>query len=428
MEKDSSIKENQTMKTLFIMLFVFLTLQSYSQSKTKYLENNRSDLTSSEFDFPQKDFKIIGFGAYHGSAKTEQTEHALLKSLTKNGTIKYYMPETDFSIGHYFNQYLKTGDTLLLKDLVEHYGIRVPQEQSIETYKKWKEIKNLNDSLSKDKMLTVVGIDMIVSYKYTSKHLLEIIDFKLSQQESLNKVVNMVETDTTDFSPYYDSFSKNVLKNFVSDYEKSPSKFEKYINDKYTFDHIISNLKLSFDESSNRETVIFNNYNNLTSFYKFDLNPQFLRFGFFHIEKEREGNDLPFFAMLIENKIFKRNEVLSVIGYLTESRVLWDIIYDDDGNYKTYTTEGGYGIGDYEKEYFRGIENLKKTKISDITLFRLNMKNSSYNDEKPDLIEIIMTDEESNSEKVKGKSTSDFLDYAVLMSNSKANTPIQEME
>ena len=108
MEKDSSIKENQTMKTLFIMLFAFLTLQSYSQSKTKYLENNRSDLTSSEFDFPQKDFKIIGFGAYHGSAKTEQTEHALLKSLTKDGTIKYYMPETDFSIGHYFNQYLKT--------------------------------------------------------------------------------------------------------------------------------------------------------------------------------------------------------------------------------------------------------------------------------------------------------------------------------
>jgi len=416
------------MKKFLIILLAFVTLQSYAQSKIKYLQNNRFDLTSADFDFPQKDFKIIGFGAYHGSAKTEQTEHELLKSLTKNGTIKYYMPETDFSIGHYFNKYLQTGDTLLLKDLVEQYGIRVPQEKSIETYKKWKGIKSLNDSLPKDKRLTVIGIDEIVSYKYTSKHLLELIDFKSNHEESLKKVVNMVKTDTTDFSPYYDSFSKGVLKNFVSDYEKNPSKFENDINDKFLFDHIIKNLKLTFDDSSSREQMIFNNYKHLASLYKFDHNPQFLRFGFFHLEKEREGNDLPFFAMLIENKIYKRNEILSVIGYLTESRVLWDIIYDDNGDYKSFTTKGGYGIGDYEKEYFRGIENLKKTKISDITLFRLNKKNTPYNDRIPDLIEIIMTDEKSNGEKVKGKSTTDFMDYAVLISNSKASTPIQEMK
>ncbi|MFA5298040.1 MAG: hypothetical protein WC389_07510 [Lutibacter sp.] len=416
------------MKKTLILLLAFVTFHSYAQNKIEYLEKNRFDLTSSDFDFPQKDFKIIGFGAYHGSAKTEQTEHALLKSLTKNGTIKYYLPETDFSIGHYFNRYLKTGDTLLLKDLVEHYGIRVPQEKSIETYKKWKEIKNLNDSLPKDKNLTVVGIDKLVSYKYTSKHLMEIIDFKTNQEESLRKVVNMVKTDTTDFSPYYNSYSKGVLKNFVSDYEKEPSKFENDINNKFAFDHILNNLKLSFDDSSNRETVIFNNYTHLASLYKFDQNPQFIRLGFFHLEKEREGNNLPFFAMLIENKIYKRNEILSVIGYLTKSQVLWDAVYDDDGSYKSFTTEGDYGIGDYEKEYFRGIENLKKSKISDITLFRLNKENTPYNDGIPDLIEIIMTDEKSNGEQVKEKSTTDFLDYAVLISNSKANTPIQEME
>ena len=39
-----------------------------------------------------------------------------------------------------------------------------------------------------------------------------------------------------------------------------------------------------------------------------------------------------------------------------------------------------------------------------------------------------MQDEESNGEQVKGKSTIDFMDYAVLISNSKAHTPIEEME
>ncbi|MEA5062120.1 MAG: hypothetical protein VB074_12320 [Proteiniphilum sp.] len=71
---------------------------------------------------------------------------------------------------------------------------------------------------------------------------------------------------------------------------------------------------------------------------------------------------------------------------------------------------------------------MKKNKISDITLFRLNGKNTPYNDGNPNLIEVIMTDEKSNGDLVKGKSTTDFLDYAVLISNSKANRPIQEMK
>ncbi len=415
------------MKNIFTILLILLSLQTYSQTKLRYLENNRLDVTSSEFDFPQKEFKIMGFGAYHGSAKTEQTEHALLKSLTKDGTIKYYLPETDFSIAHYFNQYLKTGDSILLKDLVQHYGLRVPQEQSIETYKKWQGIKNLNDKLSSDNKLTVVGIDYMVSYKYASLHLLEIIDLRKNKEKSLIEVSNMVKIDTTDYSPYYDSYSKSILKNFVAEYEKNPSRFNNIIRDQFIFQHLIKNLKITFDEASSRENVIYENYMDLSNKYDFSNNPQFLRYGFGHLEKEREGNSPSFFTMLIENKIYLRTEVLSVIGYLTISEVLWDLIYDENGDYESFTTETGFGIGDYEKKYFRGIELLKESKISDITLFRLNTKKTPYNDGIPDLIEVIMTDEKSNGEQVKGKSTTDFLDYAILISNSKANTPIQEM-
>jgi len=419
------------MKKTFAFLLAFVILQSCTQTKTDYLEKNRFDLTSSEFDFPQKDFKIIGFGAYHGSAKTEQTEYNLLKSLTKDGTIKYYLPETDFSIGHFFNQYLKTGDTLLLKDLVNHYGTRVPQEKSIETYEKWKAIKKINDKLSKKSKLTVVGIDLLVTYKYTSKHLLKIINFKQNQEKSLQELVNMVKLDTTDFSPNYNSYSKRILRNFVEDYEKNPKEFEKSINDKFIFDHIIQNLKYTFedfDNSSKREGIIYDNYIFLNTLYDFEQKPQFVRFGFFHIEKQREGNNPSFFTRLIENNIYQREKIISVIGYLTDSRVLWDIVSDDNKKYKTYTTEGGFGIGDYDKEYFLGIENLKKTKISDITLFRLNGKNTLYSDGIPDLMEIVMEDNKSNGEQVKGKSTTEFLDYAVLISNSKASIPIEEMK
>ena len=416
------------MKNTLMLFGILIFLQACSLSKEEYLENNRFDLTSTDFNFPEKDFKIIGFGAYHGSAKTERAEYHLIKSLAESGTVKYYLPETDFSIGHYFNKYLETGDTLLLKDLVYHYGIRVPQDRTIETYNKWKEIKELNDQLPEKNKLTVVGVDLMVSYKYSCKHLMEIADFTQIEDDSFRQVVNMVESDTTDFSPYYDSYSKKVLKDFVTDYEKRPEDFDQYISDPFSFKHIVDNLKQTFMVfSAEREKRIYKNYTALSDLYDFENNPQFFRYGFFHIEKEREGGNPSFFTMLLENNVYNKEEVLSTIGYLTKSRVLWERVYED-GEYKSYKTEGGYGIGDYEKEYFLGIENLKKTRMSDITLFRLNQQSTPYNDGNPDLIEVVMQDSESNGELVKGKSTTDFIDYAILISDSKASIPIEEMK
>ncbi|RRQ47899.1 hypothetical protein DZC72_16225 [Maribacter algicola] len=419
------------MKHSILVLFTLLSLIGFSQTKLEYLQNNRFDLTKSGFDFPQKKFQLMGFGAYHGSQKTETTEIALIESLTKDGTIKYYLPETDFSIAHYFNEYLKTGDTLLLKELVEHYGSRVPQDKSIATYTKWKNLKTLNDGLSEKNKLTVVGVDLLVSYKYTAKHVLELIDRKEHDRKSVKDLAKMVENDTVNFFPYSASFSKSVLENFVEDYENHSTEFEISIEDKFAFAHIIKNLKetfVDFDNPLKRERLMYENYVALRKHYQFEKKPQFARFGFFHLEKQWEGKNPSFFVQLIENGIIDRDKIISVIGYLTESRVLWGRVFDDNGNYKDYNTEGGYGIGDYENEYFLGIDNLKESKVSDITLFRLNQAQTPYSDGIPDLMEIVMTDEKSNGELVKGKSTTEYLDYAVLISNSEASIPIEEMD
>jgi len=135
----------------------------------------------------------------------------------------------------------------------------------------------------------------------------------------------------------------------------------------------------------------------------------------------------PFFTRLIEQNIYERNNVITVIGYLTKSEVLWDKTYDKQGNYQSFTTEKGYGIGDYWKEYFKGIKNLKRTKLSDITLFRLNNEKSPYNNG-TDLKEIKLFLKKSNGKVLKGKATTDFIDYAVLISNSKNQVPIEEMK
>ncbi len=417
------------MKPALTAIALLVVVQLSAQSKKAYLKENRYDLLAKELDFPQTDFKILGFGAYHGSAKTEEAELRLIQALTTKGAISYYLPETDFAIAHYFNSYLSTGDTVLLRDLVLHYGVRVPQDKTVETYEKWKALKQLNDQLPTDSKLTVLGIDMLVTYKYTCKLLLELIDQRAVNSPALDQVADMLAADTTDYSPYYDSDSKAIMRAFVVAYEADPAHFNESISNQFIFNHLISNLKVTFEVfSTKREQTIYNNYLGLSEQYHFETSPQFLRFGFFHLEKEREGKqgNASFFTMLVENGIYPREKVIAVIGYLTKSRVLWDVEYDDDNQYKSHTTEGGFGIGDYKKEYFLGIDHLKKTKTSDLTLFKLNSAATPYANEVPDLIEVVMEDEASNGDAVRGTSTTDYIDYALLISHSKASTPIEK--
>lgn len=415
------------MRFKILILLVVFTQLVFSQSKNEYLKNNRFDLLNSNFEFPQSNFKIIGFGAYHGSQETENAEKILLEKLIKKNKIKYYLPETDFGIAYFLNQYLKSGDTILLKDLVKHYGNRVPQEKTIETYYKWKNIKKINDSQLEKNKIEVIGIDLIVTYKYTSKLLIELFQTEKGKYKSYDNLVEMVKIDTTDYSPNYDSYSKNILKTFAADYENDKPFFQSISKNQKITDYLMENINLTF-KKRDREKTIYDNYLYLNQLYEFKSNPQFVRMGFFHIEKDRENNNPSFFTRLIENNIYKKEEVISIAGFLTKSRVLWDLKYDKNKNYIGYTTEGGYGIGDYWKEYFKGINKLKNNRLSNLTLYYLNNENSPYKKNQTDLMEIKLFLKKSNKNHLQGKTTTDYFDYALLISNSQANKPIEELD
>jgi len=78
------------MRIKTLVLFIISIQLAFSQSKTEYLKNNRFDLLNPNFEFPQSNFKIIGFGAYHGSQETDNAENILLEKLLQNKKIQYY--------------------------------------------------------------------------------------------------------------------------------------------------------------------------------------------------------------------------------------------------------------------------------------------------------------------------------------------------
>lgn len=370
------------MQKLIVFLFLLISYLGYAQVKVDYLKNNRYDLNDSQFSFPEKDFNIIGFGAYHGSVKTEAVELELLRALTKQGSIKYYMPETDFSTAHYFNTYLETGDKALLKDVVMHGTEMTPQDRTVETFEKWEALKRMNDALAEGDKLTVIGIDIIANYTYTLKHLASLIEDESQTHEAVSQLRIAAKSDTLNMSSMMDSDGKKVLRALLKDYEANEDMYVSMVQDMASFCHILDNVKITLNDfRGKREGTIFNNYMAMGTFYDLENKAPFVRLGFFHLEKEREGDGhASFFTRLIEQNVYKRDKVISIIGFLTKSEVLWNVNYDENDNYVGVDIEGGFGIGDYEKEYFRGIKHLKATKVSDKTLFKLNSSGTPYND------------------------------------------------
>jgi hypothetical protein len=299
----------------------------------------------------------------------------------------------------------------------------VSQEGTIETFNHWKNIRELN--LKFPNKFQIIGCDVVNEYRFPIKHILYLtkdID-SWDEREKLKKLSLQVELD---FSIWNKEVNP-IVKSFVQDYLANKEKYIELINNIEVFDFVIENINRNFEKNREREKIIFENYMFLYKNLNLSDKKQFAKYGYGHIIKEREVDYPSFFARLHENNVYERKKVITVMGYLTKSKVLWDKKYDKNGDYKNYTTKAGYGISDYWKEYFKGIKFLKKSKLSDLTMFKLNGENSPYSNE-ADLIEIKMFFKDYNTSKLKGKNTLQFIDYAILISDSKEQVPIEEMK
>lgn len=413
------------MRNIFTVILLAITLTISAQSKIDYLKNNRFDMLSSGFQFPQENFKVIGFGALHGSSKTYKAELLLIKSFKSKGLIDYYIPETNFSQAFFFEKFLKTGDDELLKKLVLAFETIVSQEGSIDTYNHWKKLKKINDSLPKNKKIKVLGFDLINEYQFPIRHILDLTK-NIKNWKAKENLKDLLTHNALNLSPG-DSITESCLKEFIENYRQNEKKFIDEISNIESFEHILRNIEFNFEKKREREKIIYLNFVELSKRYSLKNKTLFLKYGYSHLLKFREGNYPSFFTRLIENGNYSQDEVITVMGYLTKSQVLWDKIYDDKENYKRYTIEKGYGISDYWKEYFKGIRKLKRTKLSDLTLYRISSENSPYN-RNTDLVELKILFKDYNTSILKGKNTAQFIDYAILIYNSIEQMPIEELK
>lgn len=411
------------MPTIRFFIVLMCSLTVYSQNKAAYLVQHRYNVESPEFVFPQTDFTLLGFGAYHGSAKTYAAEFQLLKSLKAQNALDVYIPEVNFSQAYYFQHYLETGDEDLLKELVYSFQSIVQQEGTIETFQHWQNLRQLYLQYPENP-IQIIGCDLIVDYHFPVKQLLALSQnctnwaIRQELQQQVTAAVTAKERQAE---------IKRLLTELLADYQNHTNRYAPDLTDRFSFEHLLTNIQYSLAPKSEREPHIVENYLRLKAHYQLQNKKQFAKYGFFHVQKTAERNYPSFFTRLIEQNVYTKAQVITVMGYLTQSEVLWDKLYNDQQHYSGYTTEKGFGIGDYWKEYFKGIRRLKKAALSDLTLFHLNAENSPYH-QGTDLVEVKLFLKASNGKALKGKATTDFIDYALLIRHSAPQIPLEELE
>ncbi len=410
-----------------IAIYLFTTIFLLSAQKQDVAAMG-SNLASDDFQLPFNSFKIIGFGALHGAANTETTELYLLKKLIQKNQLDVYFPETDFATAYYFQTFLRTGDTVLLKELVSAYGTRIPQESSLEIYQKWKQLRLLLHG----KPMLVLGVDQIANYKFSVKLLHELYIPK-SPWVELDSLNLLLRNNNTIWLAFYNSSTQAQLIRFVNTYNKNKPLYQTSIRDTFLFQHMINNIQFSFN-ADKREQRMYNNYLVLHKQYNLSQTKQFFRMGVFHIMKSRINNNASFFCKLLENGIYKKEDLISIQGYLNKSRVLWETKYKSfykPDTYEGHETKGRFGYSDHLIEHFKGIRKLKRLKVSDYTFYNLKSDISSveYNKlGKLNLIKIKSFFHRVYWKPDEKKSTLDYIDYAILISHSKANIPIEELK
>ena len=155
------------MKTLFLLLLALpLTIKAQDF-------NAHSSLVF--LDSKLNDYKVVLSGESHWDKHNVERRKSMVEYLTTKNWLDVMILERDYSFGHWINEFLVTGDTVLLKELLKddffmsYNGIQYVDEYEFYTWLR----KFLQ---KKDYKIYVVGIDM-ASYWEGEKLLMSFLRF-----------------------------------------------------------------------------------------------------------------------------------------------------------------------------------------------------------------------------------------------------------
>lgn len=406
----------------WILVFSLIYGSVYGQENKfiDYLKNNKTvlDLNSKtqwqqlKSDAEQNQFLILGES--HGAQDAQLIDFSLLKYLNKTVGTKNYIGELDYAQSTSINEYLKTGNEILLKNVFRNWVRENAQWGNYDFYNKIIKIKTLNKTLPKSKQITFTGIDKVQDYDLYFKLIDKFIGTKKNPLlDSLRLILNtnFNESEITKISIFAKKYSDIIEKNKMG--------FEQLFGKKLPlFKYLIQNLSYSSSKESgiSRPEAMFRNYKQLYSILHFENEKLYGMWGYFHshqVPVQYVGED--FASKLVSSDHPSAKKVISIVCLPIDSKYnVWD------SKSQTWKRQP-FSYDDKSLLQVDGIEDLKTlTTINTTTLFKINGLNSPF----------AKTGNLFNGTSPQGKLMGDFklrdyaYQYVILMRNSDWLNPL----
>jgi len=404
------MKRNKAVLLLFLGLFILFYATIAQSSKPLcedaigFLEDNKweIDLKDVQESFavlePYLDENEFFFcGEIHAVEINEEIKFELLKYLHQNADVRYYVPEAQFSIAHYLNKYVQTGDEYYL-DLIIPYWHR-----SYNVYEFYQKLYEYNQTLPSHERIEVIGFDTTGSFRSIISviHLLEIIppeeapsDIKdpfLKLQEIKDKFMEGREDPEHYYkaqTDYYAGFSDDLFEKILPPVEKihefneeNPRLMEVTLQDNYDdFNLILKTIRQGFEgfeimmQHGNMASYEYREKNSFQNFKEIypDLNRGkfFGQWGDWHVFQDNYRG-FPWLATYLNSEESPLSGgVYSVL-----------LVYAECQRLQGYSLDEGIDFDTDDIRDFRDLDELIKLSDTDLTFFDLQGDQSPFADE-----------------------------------------------
>lgn len=398
--------------------------------------------------------ELVFFGFIHGSATPQKMDVELLRYLVSKGT-KYYAPEVDASLAYFLNRYIQQPNEKLLHFISYYYSNRVPQDASLQFKEKWRKIAELNQSLSMEKRLTILGTDYPIANRYDQRLALTHLAFLAPTTSSENTWVDSLqdyrnfdiqELEIWSGKPALEKakITKKPMYSYVfpiqSRYNFALRFFDAYQQDSAAilaaFGENSSAAKtiLAFKTDLRREPYIFQQFEKQVLPLIAKGEKVYANFGYAHVH-QAAINGYSYLAALLK-EAYPNLKMETVLGLLARSNALKETKLRKTGhsfterglrfeaaNYGGYKTAKSYdGHGLFEK--VGGTNYLfKAAKGQDIMLIDLTKEDSPFTNS---MYFVNYTRGGKKWQLVPNTVTTDYVQYILFMQHSPNNLPFRE--
>ena len=219
--------------------------------------------------------EIFFAGENHGSVKSMEMNMYLLKYFVEKGNIKYILYEGGYCTGELLNNYLETGDENILTFIQDAFsGTSV---YTMEHYNLLKHIYNYNLTLSEDKKLKFVGVDIEHQPNVAIRYIRSLIPDKEINDEEVREFIDILKSIP---KQNYNS----ILVDAIEIMNKNQEAIRVYFGEKFfNISLAIRNLSISNSQQV-REKYIISNF--IEQYEYLPKGKWFGQFGGFHTQQE----------------------------------------------------------------------------------------------------------------------------------------------